>query len=100
VNPKSEAKFVTFHCADGYTTSVTLDELSNGSVLLAYRLNGKPLEEGTGFPLRLVVPEKYGYKSGLWVVRIRFTFQKELGFWEKQGYSDTADVRTNDRYSR
>src|SRR4030067_3719056 len=98
--PKPEAKFVTFHCADGYTTSLALDELSGDDVLLACGLNGQPLEEGTGFPLRLVVPEKYGYKSALWVVKIRFTVQKELGFWEKRGYSDTADVRKDDRHSK
>ena len=89
-----------FHCADGYTTSLTLDEVSGDDVLLAYRLNGEPLEEGTGFPLRLVVPSKYGYKSALWVVRIRFTVEKELGFWEKRGYSDSADVWSNDRFSK
>ncbi len=44
--PKPEAKFATFHCADGYTTSLTLDELSGENVLLAYGLNGQPLEEG------------------------------------------------------
>jgi DMSO/TMAO reductase YedYZ molybdopterin-dependent catalytic subunit len=100
VKPKQNAKFVTFHCADGYTTSLTLDELSGDDVLLAYRLNGEPLEEGTGFPLRLVIPSKYGYKSALWVVRIKFTVEKEVGFWEKRGYSDSADVRSNDRFSK
>jgi DMSO/TMAO reductase YedYZ molybdopterin-dependent catalytic subunit len=100
VKPKPEAKFVTFHCADGYTTSLTLDELSGDDVLLAYGLNGQPLEEGTGFPLRLAVPEKYGYKSALWVIKIRFTVQKELGFWEERGFSDTADVQKDDRYSK
>ena len=100
VKPKQNARFVTFHCADGYTTSLTLDEVSGDDVLLAYRLNGEPLEEGTGFPLRLVVPSKYGYKSALWVVSIRFTIEKELGFWEKRGYSDSADVWSNDRFSK
>jgi DMSO/TMAO reductase YedYZ molybdopterin-dependent catalytic subunit len=73
-----------FHCAEGWsvlgcnwegirfkdlvslvrrarTTSLSLLELSGDDVLLAYGLNGKPLEEGSGFPLRLVVPSKYGY---------------------------------------
>ncbi|HUW48591.1 MAG TPA: molybdopterin-dependent oxidoreductase [Patescibacteria group bacterium] len=76
-----------------------MDELSGDDVLLAYRLNGEPLEEGTGFPLRLVIPIKYGYKSALWVVRMSFTVEKELGFWEKRGYSDSADVWSNDRFS-
>jgi DMSO/TMAO reductase YedYZ molybdopterin-dependent catalytic subunit len=98
--PKLAAKFVTFECADGYTTSFSVEELSGDDVLLAYGLNDKPLEEGIGFPLRLVVPNKYAYKSALWVIRIRFTAKKELGYWEKLGYSDTADVWTNDRYAR
>jgi len=99
VKPKERAKSVTFHCADGYTTSLALDELSGDNVLLAYGLNGEPLEEGYGFPLRLVVPDKYGYKSALWVVKIWFTVEKELGFWETRGYSDKADVWTSDRFS-
>jgi DMSO/TMAO reductase YedYZ molybdopterin-dependent catalytic subunit len=100
VGPKESARFVTFECADGYTTSLSLAELSGDDVLLAYGLNEKPLEEGYGFPLRLVVPGKYGYKSALWVTRIRFTVKKEAGFWEKRGYSDSADVWKNDRFSR
>jgi DMSO/TMAO reductase YedYZ molybdopterin-dependent catalytic subunit len=100
VRPRENAKFVTFLCADGYTTSLSTEELSGEDVVLAYGLNGKPLEEGIGFPLRLVVPEKYAYKSALWVIRITFTVKKELGYWESRGYSDTADVWTNDRYTR
>jgi DMSO/TMAO reductase YedYZ molybdopterin-dependent catalytic subunit len=100
VTPRETAKFVTFECADGYTTSFSIEDLRGDDILLAYGLNGKPLEEGIGFPLRLVVPSKYGYKSALWVTKIRFTAKKELGYWEKLGYSDTADVWTNDRYAK
>jgi DMSO/TMAO reductase YedYZ molybdopterin-dependent catalytic subunit len=100
VKPRTTAKCVTFECADGYKTSLSLEELSGEDVLLAYRLNEKPLEEGTGFPLRLVVPNKYAYKSALWVTKIKFAAEKELGFWEKRGYSDTADVWKNDRYTK
>jgi len=99
VKPKLAAKFVTFGCADGYTTSLSLAELSGDDVLLAYRLNGETLEGGYGFPLRLMVPNKYAYKSALWVTHVRFTSEKELGYWEKRGYSDTADVWKNDRFT-
>jgi DMSO/TMAO reductase YedYZ molybdopterin-dependent catalytic subunit len=99
VKPRKSAKLATFECADGYTTSLTLEELSGDNVLLAYKLDDKPLEEGLGFPLRLVVPSKYAYKSALWVTRITFTSEKELGYWEKRGYSDTADVWKDDRFS-
>jgi DMSO/TMAO reductase YedYZ molybdopterin-dependent catalytic subunit len=99
VKPRSTAKFVTFECADGYTTSLTLEELSGDDTLLACKLDGKELEVGYGFPLRLVVPSKYAYKSALWVTRMKFASKKELGYWEQRGYSDTADVWKNDRFT-
>ncbi|HII85446.1 TPA: molybdopterin-dependent oxidoreductase [Candidatus Bathyarchaeota archaeon] len=97
---RETARAATFECADNYSTSLFLSELRQEGVLLAYALNGEKLEEGLGFPLRLIVPSKYAYKSALWVTRIRFTKEKELGFWERRGYSDTADVWKNDRFSR
>jgi len=99
VKPKETGKFVTFECADGYTTSLTLDELSGNDVILAVKLDGKELEQGLGFPLRLIVPSKYAYKSALWVTHVRFTSRKERGFWERRGYSDNADVWSNKRFS-
>jgi DMSO/TMAO reductase YedYZ molybdopterin-dependent catalytic subunit len=98
--PKENAKFVSFQCADGYTTSLSLEELLKDNVLLAYKLDGKFLQEGLGAPLRLVVPDKYGYKSAMWLIRIKFTSKKELGYWESRGYSDSADVWKNDRFAK
>ncbi len=100
VKPKETARAVTFECADAYSTSLFREELARDDILLAYKLNGEVLEEGYGFPVRLVVPSKYAYKSALWVVHIRFTRGKELGFWERRGYSDGADVWKNERFNR
>ena len=100
VKPKAVAKAVTFECADNYTTSLFREELAGDDVLLAYKLNGEALEEGLGFPVRLIVPSKYAYKSALWVVHLKFTRGKEQGFWERRGYSDSADVWKNDRFNR
>ena len=99
VKPKDVACAVSFESADNYLTSLFRKELSRDDMLLAHKLNGKPLEEGLGAPVRLVVPNKYAYKSALWVVKIRFTCTKELGFWERRGYSDSSDVWRNDRYT-
>jgi DMSO/TMAO reductase YedYZ molybdopterin-dependent catalytic subunit len=99
VQPKDVAKAVTFECADSYTTSLFREELNSDDVLLAYKLNDRVLEEGYGFPVRLVVPSKYAYKSALWVVHLQFTRSKELGFWERRGYSDSADVWKNERFN-
>jgi len=50
--------------------------------------------------VRLVVPSKYAYKSAMWITRIKLTSKKEMGYWEVRGYSDTADVWKNDRFSK
>jgi len=100
VKPLKKAKYVLFECADGYATSFALEELLGDDMLLAYELNGRELEVGLGSPVRLVVPSKYAYKSAMWVTGIRFTMEKMLGYWEKRGYSDTADVWKNDRFLR
>jgi len=99
VKPKKTAKNATFQCADRYTTSLTLKELNKPGVLLATKLNDKPLEEAMGAPIRLIVPNRYAYKSPMWITKIKFTEKKELGYWEKRGYSDTANIWKNDRYS-
>jgi DMSO/TMAO reductase YedYZ molybdopterin-dependent catalytic subunit len=99
VKPKAVARAVTFDCADNYRTSLFREELASVDVLLAYKLNGEMLEEGLGAPVRLIVPNKYAYKSALWVTRLGFTRGKELGFWERRGYSDGADVWKNDRFN-
>lgn len=100
VKPRAVARAVTFESADNYMTSLYREELAGDDVLLAHKLNGEVLSEGYGFPVRLVVPNKYAYKSALWVVALRFTRGKELGFWERRGYSDSADVWRNDRFNR
>lgn len=98
--PNENTKHVFFKCLDGYTTSLSLEDLLLDGILLAYELNNKPLEEPLGGPLRLVVPQKYAYKSAMWVERITFSSKRELGYWEKRGYSDTADIWKNDRFTR
>lgn len=100
VRPKDSAVYVFFKCADGYTTSLPLKDLMQDDVILAYMLNGEDLPIPLGGPMRLVVPAKYAYKSALWVAEIVFTAERRLGFWEERGYSDTADVWKNDRFSR
>ena len=99
VKPLDVARAVTFECADSYTTSLFREELAPNDVLLVYKLNDTPLEEGLGYPVRLIVPSKYAYKSALWVTHLRFTRGKELGFWERRGYNDNADVWKNQRFN-
>jgi len=98
VKPKPEAGFCTIECEGGYTTSLPIEDLMDEAVLFAYRLDGKELSPEHGGPLRLIVPKKYAYKSAKWVRRIKFTKEQELGYWEKRGYSNTADAWKEERY--
>jgi DMSO/TMAO reductase YedYZ molybdopterin-dependent catalytic subunit len=96
---KENVGFVTVVAEQGYTTSLPLDDMMDDDVLLATGFDGKPLPPKHGGPLRLIVPKKYAYKSAKWVRKIVFTVEKELGFWEKRGYSDSADPWKEERYS-
>jgi len=100
VKPKRNAIYVTFECDDGYTTSLPLSELLEDNVLLAYKLNDKPLPSKRGGPLRLIIPSKYAYKSPKWILKIKFTSKHELGYWESRGYSNTADPWKEQRYTK
>jgi len=100
VKPEESAKYVMFECDDGYTTSLPLTDLLDEDVLLAYKLEDEYLRPERGGPLRLIVPEKYAYKSAMWLKRIKFTSKQELGYWESRGYSDTADPWKEDRYAK
>ncbi|MCW4051595.1 MAG: sulfite oxidase-like oxidoreductase [Candidatus Bathyarchaeota archaeon] len=97
--PRKPAKYATVVAEGNYTTSLPLKDLLDEDVLLAYRLDGESLPPDHGGPLRLVVPKKYAYKSAKWVRKVRFTEQQELGYWEKRGFSNTADPWKEERYS-
>jgi len=99
VQPLKEARYVTVVAEGDYTTSLPLEDVLGDDVLLAYKLDDKPLEPKHGGPLRLVVPKKYAYKSAKWVRKLRFTEEQQLGYWENRGYSNTADPWKEERYT-
>lgn len=94
-----EAVHVMFHALDGYTTDLTLAECMRDDVLFVYEYDGEPLPADHGGPLRVVTPHKYAYKGAKWVSGVEFLTEHELGYWEKRGYSDTANPWNEERYS-
>jgi DMSO/TMAO reductase YedYZ molybdopterin-dependent catalytic subunit len=99
VRLKPEAHYVVVHCDGGYTTNLALAEFVGEDVMLAWRHDGRDLEPDHGWPLRLVVPKLYGWKSAKWVRAIELTFEDRRGFWEVRGYHNHADPWTEERYS-
>ncbi len=87
---KPEAKFVMAHCFGKYTTNLPLD-LALEEGFLAHRHNGAELGKDHGWPLRLVVPSRYGWKSAKWVNGLELMLEDAPGFWEQRGYNNNAD---------
>ncbi|HLZ20621.1 MAG TPA: molybdopterin-dependent oxidoreductase [Ktedonobacterales bacterium] len=92
----TSAKYAVFYSIDGYATSLPLADLLQARTLLAYGMNGVPLPQRHGFPLRAVVPGRYGEQSAKWVTRIELTDTPYLGFYQSQGWS-AAQLETNTR---
>ncbi len=90
---KKGATEVVFFAADGYSSSIPIEEALKDNVILATEMNGEILPQKHGFPLRLVYPEHYGYKWVKWVNRIKVVNYDYKGFWESQGYSDEAKIK-------
>jgi DMSO/TMAO reductase YedYZ molybdopterin-dependent catalytic subunit len=89
---KPSAKFVLFSTADGYSTSLPLDYLSENRILLAYGINDVTLPPERGFPLQLVAKNKYGFKWAKWITGIEVMDRDVKGYWESRGYSNSANV--------
>ena len=95
---KPEARAVMVRCADGYTTNMTLEVFLGDDVIFAHRLDGLPLPADHGGPMRLIVPQRYGWKSAKFVARIDFLPRDEPGFWERRGYHLDGDQWREQRY--
>ncbi len=97
--PKPEAKFFSVFCDGGYTTNAPLEELYEEDALFATCHNGRPLESGHGYPMRLVIPRLYAWKSAKWIRGIELIAEDRLGFWEENGYHAYGDPWREQRYS-
>lgn len=100
VKPRPEARHVMIHADHGYTTNLPLEDFLHDEVLFAWRYDDKPLLPEHGYPLRLVVPRLYFWKSAKWVRGVEFMAQDRKGFWEQYGYHNYGDPWKEQRFSR
>jgi len=81
-----------------YVDYLTLQQASLHDVMLAYEMEGKPIPQEHGAPLRLVIPEMYGYKNVKWLERIELVARPGSGYWEQLGYDRDAWVGRSNGY--
>ena len=98
VKPKPDALFAMVHCDGGYSTNLPLDVLLDDDVLFAYEHDGEALTPEHGWPLRLVVPKRYGWKSAKWVSGVELMAEDAPGFWELRGYHMRGDPWLEERF--
>lgn len=98
VRPRPGARWVMVHADGGYTTNLQVEDLDREDVLFAYEHEGKPLTPEHGWPLRLVVPHLYFWKSAKWVRGMEFLLEERPGFWEAAGYHMRADPWREERF--
>lgn len=98
VTPRPGARWVMVHAEGGYTTNLRWEDLDRDDVLFAYEHDGQPLTPEHGWPLRLVVPHLYFWKSAKWVRGLELLTEERPGFWESVGYHMRADPWREERY--
>jgi DMSO/TMAO reductase YedYZ molybdopterin-dependent catalytic subunit len=96
---RPEARFAIAHAEQGFTANLPLSELLRDDVLLALKHDGEDLTPEHGWPLRLVAPSRYFWKSAKWIRALEITAQDRPGFWEQNGYHNEADPWMEQRFS-
>jgi DMSO/TMAO reductase YedYZ molybdopterin-dependent catalytic subunit len=97
--PRPTARFAIAHAEAGFTSNVPVEFLEREGAMLATHADGEPLSTEHGWPLRLIVPGKYFWKSAKWLRGIELTAHDRPGFWERYGYHNDADPFKEERYA-
>lgn len=95
---RADATHVMAHCDGGYTTNIPLADLLAPEVMVTHTYAGEPLEPDHGFPLRLLVPKRYFWKSAKFLRRLEVMTADRQGFWELNGYHDVGDPWAEQRH--
>ncbi|MBX5435955.1 MAG: sulfite oxidase-like oxidoreductase [Alicyclobacillaceae bacterium] len=99
VRLKPGVRHVMVYGDHDYTANIPLDDLMRPNVILAHRYDGQPLTVKHGWPLRLVVPHLYFWKSVKWVRGFEFLTEGRLGYWEQRGFHAYGDPFAEQRFS-
>lgn len=98
VKPKPEARLAMVRGENDYTTNLSLSDLMMPTTIFAMKHDGEPLAPEHGYPLRLVVPQLYFWKSVKWVRGVTLMVRDEPGFWEQNGYHMRGDPWKEQRF--
>ncbi|HWR43876.1 molybdopterin-dependent oxidoreductase [Sporomusa sp.] len=98
IQPLPTARYALFSSAKDYTTAVLMSDLMASTSMLVWGVDGESLEDEYGGPLRMVIPNLWGYKSCKWLVKIEFVEKYATGYWELRGYSHRGAIEPGETY--
>jgi DMSO/TMAO reductase YedYZ molybdopterin-dependent catalytic subunit len=81
------AKYCYFRCAEGYANSIDMETALHPQTLMAFKFDNKVLTRAYGFPMKIRIPTKLGFKNPKYVVSMEVTNDYKGGYWEDQGYN-------------
>jgi DMSO/TMAO reductase YedYZ molybdopterin-dependent catalytic subunit len=90
----TDAIYIVFHCAEGYTVGIPMERALEPGALLAYMMNDQPLPMEHGFPLRAIIPGLYGMMNAKWITGIEASDSVYLGYWQERGWTNDARIKT------
>ncbi|GCE19764.1 molybdopterin-dependent oxidoreductase [Dictyobacter kobayashii] len=93
------AKYVAFYSVDGYTVSLPLQEVLEADALLAWNMNGVELPQRHGYPLRVLIPGRYGEENPKWLTRVEFVSDFVPGLYSSQGWYN-GTLHTTSRFNQ
>jgi DMSO/TMAO reductase YedYZ molybdopterin-dependent catalytic subunit len=94
VGVQNEAVEIRMQAEDGFYESISLEDAMDPRTLLVYEMNGEPLPQKHGYPLRIYIPDRYGMKQPKWIFRMEAIDREGDGYWVDRGWSEEAYVRT------
>lgn len=97
--PAPQATHIMVWADFGYSANVPIGDFRAEAALFALRSNGADLTPEHGYPVRLVLPHRYAWKSVKWVRAIEYMTADRRGFWEERGYHNAADPWQEQRFS-
>jgi len=96
--PRKSGSFIILEAAGGYTSNVPISEARKENSILAHSFFGEKLQQAHGGPVRVLIPDRYFYKSAKWIEAVKVSSRDEPGFWERRGYSNSADPWKEERF--
>jgi DMSO/TMAO reductase YedYZ molybdopterin-dependent catalytic subunit len=92
IGADTRAKYVWFRCAEGYTTSIDMQTALHPQTQMTFGFDGQTLPVAYGFPMKVRIPTRLGFKNPKYVVSLDVTNDYKGGYWEDQGYNDYSGL--------